>query len=163
MKVAELFEGIDEGDMVGRNPNNGSVRPTTLTWWVGNYNCEKKKLISLKGTPTVVKGFFNCSNNKLTSLEHGPKECESYVCSNNDLTSLHNIHKIISRIDKRLDLWGNPIKSHVLGLLKIKDLKEVELDNIEVEKIINKYLPEGNIIECQSELIEAGFEEYAQL
>jgi hypothetical protein len=57
----------------------------------------------------------------------------------------------------------NPINECVLGLLKIKKLKKVEIDNKEVEAIINKYLPEGNIVECQSELIEAGFDEYAKL
>jgi hypothetical protein len=57
----------------------------------------------------------------------------------------------------------NPIKECILGLLKIKNLTNVTLDNKEVQDIINKYLPEGNIVECQSELIEAGFEEFAKL
>jgi hypothetical protein len=45
----------------------------------------------------------------------------------------------------------------------IKNLKEVKMDNKGIERIIEKYLPLGNIFECQSELIEAGYGEYAKL
>lgn len=79
------------------------------------------------------------------------------------LRTLHNIHKIIGRIEGTINLQDNPISSHILGLCKIKDLKRAMLDNKEVEAIINKYLPEGDIIGCQQELIEDGFDEYAQL
>ena len=58
---------------------------------------------------------------------------------------------------------NNPIESHVLGLLKIKGLQEVRLDDIQLTKIINKYLPLGDLLDCQEELIEAGYEEFAQL
>jgi hypothetical protein len=66
----------------------------------------------------------------------------------------------------------------VLGLLLIKNLSSVTFNQYKsgselnkkldkVNDIINKYLPNtrGNdaVFDCQEELIEAGFEEYAQL
>jgi hypothetical protein len=61
----------------------------------------------------------------------------------------------------------NPIKSHVLGLLLIDGLRRVALDNEEVEAIINDHLrkpmSKQRMINCQNALIDAGYEEYAQL
>jgi hypothetical protein len=48
-------------------------------------------------------------------------------------------------------------------LLKIKNLKWVNLDNSKVEEIVNYYLPGGDIFDCQDDLIKSGFEEYAKL
>jgi hypothetical protein len=62
-----------------------------------------------------------------------------------------------------IDLGNNPILSNVLGLLKIEGLMVVYLLNKEVQAIINKYLPMGDIFKCQEELIEAGFEDYAKI
>ena len=60
-------------------------------------------------------------------------------------------------------------KTPLLGLLKIKNLSEVEIKRINNDdlakgiEIVNKYLPLGNILECQSELIDAGLEDFAKL
>jgi len=62
-----------------------------------------------------------------------------------------------------MDFSFNPIKSSVLGLVKIKGLTEVMFVNKKLEKIMNKYLPLGDIFDCQEELIEAGLEEFAEL
>lgn len=127
------------------------------------YSCNSNKLKSLKGAPQKA-GTFQCSLNTLTTLEGVPSIIDGdFICDDNDLTSLHDIHKQINAIFGKGWFHNNPIKSHVLGLLKIKRLNLVTLDNKEVEEIINKYLPDGDIIECQQELIEAGLEEYAQL
>jgi hypothetical protein len=135
--------------------------PTSVT---GNFYCASNELTSLTGAPASVGGDFSCTSNKLTSLTGAPASVGGdFSCSNNQLTSLKDIHKYIKSIGKTFYLADNPIKSHVLGLLKIKGLKSVELDNKEVEKILNKYLPEGDILDCQQELIEAGFDAYAQL
>jgi hypothetical protein len=107
---------------------------------------------------------FKCFSNRLTSLEGSPEYVDGdFEASDNMFTSLHNIHKIVKTINGELDLMRNPIKSSVLGLLKIKNLDRVLLDNDKVRRIINKYLPEGDIVECQSELIEAGLDEFAKL
>ena len=69
-----------------------------------------------------------------------------------------------------MDFAGTPIKSNVLGLLKIEDLKFVKFDAkiSEVDNIINRHLnksPVGNkrVMEAQSELLDAGLDEFAQL
>ena len=53
----------------------------------GNFWCDFNNLTSLKGSPTIVDGFY-CSN-QITSLEFGPKVVNNngYYCGNNKLTS----------------------------------------------------------------------------
>jgi hypothetical protein len=91
-------------------------------------------------------GNFNCS------------DCTS-------LTSLEGIGvRYLKQIGGKLDLPNCPIKSNVLGLLKIKDLKKVEMDNKIVEEIINRNLNSGRrLSKCKQELIEAGLQEFAKL
>lgn len=133
--------------------------------------------VQIKDMPN---GEFNVSENQLTSFENFPKEARYISARGNKFTTLHNIHKYIHRVPANfgLDLCNNPIESSVLGLLLIKDLPSVSFDNFKggvklnqtldkVNTIINKYLPNtrGNeaVYECQEELIDAGYEEYAQL
>ena len=131
----------------------------------GIFYCSFNKLTSLEGAPSVVNGVFSCSNNKLTSLEGAPSVVKGdFSCFYNNLTSLAGIHKIIKEIHGCADFEKNPIKSSVLGLMRIKGLTKVYLDNKQVEDILNKYLEgDRDIIKCQSELLDAGLEEYAKL
>ena len=128
-----------------------------------NFVCIGHPIKDLKGGPESVLGKMDCGRCQLTSLEGGPKFLEAGRFDNNKLTSLHNIHKQLPSVGYSLSFIDNPIKSHVLGLLKIKGLEIVGLDNQELEAIINKHLPEGNIFDCQAELEDAGLEAYAQL
>ena len=130
-----------------------------------SFSCAYNNLASLKGCPDTVRGWFSCQNNKLTSLEGVPASIgDVFYCRDNYLTSLRGIHKQIKHIGNAAEFAGNPIKSHVLGLLKISGLKTVTLNNTQVQEIINRHL-QGvrDIFACQEELIEAGFEEYAKL
>lgn len=174
MKVDELFEVAASmpppaprnlrklGNLIGYMVAGKTVNPNKS--WSGDFNCVECGLTSLEGAPISTGGYFDCGSNLLTSLEHAPKKIgAAFRCSHNKLTSLHNIHKQIESIDGMFHADHNPIKSHVLGLLKIKKLDWVNMDNIKVMDIINKYLPEGDIVACQQELIEAGLDEYAQL
>jgi hypothetical protein len=130
----------------------------------GGFFCPRNKLVTLEGAPQKVDGDFFCSRNQLTSLEGAPQEVGgNFFCVNNQLTSLKDIHKQIKRVDGSFSAFDNPIKSHVLGLLLIKGITRVVLDNTKVEDIINRYLGTGDIFSAQEELIEAGLEEYAQL
>jgi hypothetical protein len=65
------------------------------------------------------------------------------------------------------DATDNPITSHILGLLLIEGCEEFYMDRYPVRDIINKYLPnkEGRkgLMKCKAELVDAGYEEYAQL
>jgi hypothetical protein len=69
-------------------------------------------------------------------------------------------------------LWAhyNPIKSHVLGVMLIENIKQVNFtlhdDNklFTIETIINTHLEtDRDVYLCQDNLIKAGFAEYAQL
>ena len=110
-----------------------------------------------------VNGDVNLYNKKLTSIpvQFGSVG-EDFDCSYNNLTSFHNIHKIIKSIGEEFLCDDHKIKSHILGLLLIKNLKQI-YGIKDVENIINKYLPLGDIHLCQEELIQAGFPEYAKL
>jgi hypothetical protein len=152
----------------------------------GHFNCAYNKLTSLKGGPKTVRRDFFCGGNQLTSLIGSPEtiggDFSCYdnsltsldgitphlpyglYCRENNLTSLKGIHKQIKQIDGIAIFTLNPIKSHVLGLLKISGLTKVEFDNKEVKDILNKHLKgDKDIFACQEELIEAGFPEFAQL
>jgi hypothetical protein len=71
---------------------------------------------------------------------------------------------MIKHIGDTIYLNKNPIKSHILGLLKIDGLNEVKLDNKVAEEIINRELDENrSILSAIRDLTEAGLEEFAKL
>ena len=132
----------------------------------GSFWCFNNRLVTLKGAPSSVGGCFYCDDNQLTSLEGVPSHVGGdFNCQNNELTSLKGIHAQIKEIGGRCLAANNPIKSHVLGLLLIKGITNVSLDNTEVQDILNKHLGKGRagMLQAQEELIEAGLEEYAKL
>lgn len=141
----------------------------------GNFVCAGNSLKTLDGGPEYVGGNYSCTGGELTSLEGIAKEIGGCLdLSDNNLTSLKDLHKQILRIasnrkiiirpDVNLDVTGNPIKSRVLGLLKIKGMKNVLMDNVAVQAIINKHLNgDRDIFACQEELEDMGFPEYAKV
>ena len=186
MKLQELYEG-KELKVSDLKIGSATQRKTweTRGFWPGSFNCSLKGLTSLEGSPTDVRDSFNCGNNSIKTLEHAPTliggdfycyDCSltnlvgapktvygDFYCRLNKLTNLKGIHKLIDEIGENFVADANPFKSHMLGLLKIRKLKKVILDNKQVERILNKYLPEGDLLACQQELIDAGFEDFAQL
>ena len=132
----------------------------------GGFYCSHNTLTSLEGAPSHVDGNFYCSDNELASLEGAPSHVGgSFYCSSNKLRSLKDAHKHITEIKGEFYAVVNPINSHVLGLLLIKGVTEVRLDNGQVEEILNRHLGKGRagMLMAQEELIEAGLEEFAQL
>lgn len=137
---------------------------------LGDFHGDHNKLTSLEGVPAHIQGDLVLHNNNISSLEGGPTNVGGSVyLGNNKLESLKGIHKRIMHIGSRLYVENNPIKSHVLGLLRIKGLREVSFPSSDpryrvVEKIINKYLAgDRDIFVCQEELESAGVGEFAQL
>ncbi len=130
----------------------------------GNLICVGSGLRSLEGCPEIIHGEFTCSRNNLVSLQHGPRHVEgNFDCSDNPLTSLEYLPAII----------GGYVKipwSKDLPLLRLVRYRSVYLYNkLSLngpqklpEKILSKYTsPEAtrrDIIVCQKELIDAGFE-----
>ena len=156
MKLKELFEA-EERSILSDMGKQEDPYPR-------DFYCADN-LTSLEGAPSVVNGYFSCAGNKLTSLAGAPSVVNGdFYCFNNKLTSLAGIHKIIKEIHGVADFYDNPIESNVLGLMRIKGLTKVYLDNRQVMDILNKYLRgDRDIIKCQSELQDAGFEEFAKL
>ena len=133
---------------------------------IGNTN-----LTSLEGLANSNVSILYCQECSLTSLEGAPNILKRLECDDNPIVSLKGIHKIIEEING-IGLFPDSIESNILGLLKIKNLKKIQFANKgilkkdEISEIINKYLPNpspSQIIDCQNELIDAGFEEYAEL
>jgi len=143
----------------------------------GNFYCSFNQLTSLQYCPSEVNGNFYCSFNQLTSLQYCPSKVKGdFYFTNNQLTSLKDIHKLFSNggyIKGKISFHGNPIKSHILGLMLIPELKSI--DNIEKIKdeqlklactIINKHLEEGSnrdVFACQEELIDNDLKDFAEL
>lgn len=118
-------------------------------------------LISLEGMPKNLPGFlslYKCPN--LKSLDGISKTMSSL---NTDIESLEGISDLIDKCWDGISIDCMKVKRGGLGLLLIKS-GEWFLNNItEPFEIIEKYSGTDNIIECQSELIEAGYEDYAVL
>lgn len=143
-----------------------------------DFLCNNCSLTSLKGAPEIAKSFL-CGNNQLKSLVGGPHTVESYNCASNLLTSLIGAPLIASTyfscINNPLDsLEGLPEKYLLVYLSYSTDLpllrlvgRKSRIHNIfdsglhPINTIFNKYVgspSRQNIIACQKELIDAGYE-----
>lgn len=126
-----------------------------------------EKLISLKGCPKEVKRHFGINSPKISSFEYFPKifgRACTITCSG--FTSLVGIGDVIDSVNGAFSFDEDAIKTGGLGLLQIQGIKDFGWRAAGINNafdIIIRYLGTDNIIECQSELIEAGFEEYAVL
>ena len=98
-------------------------------------------------------------------------ETDFFLEDNFKADNFKNIHKHFIKINGELFFSGLQIKSHILGLLKIRGLTNISMGGPfrvkygwTLQDIMNKYLEgDRDLIACQQELIEAGYEEYAQL
>ncbi len=62
----------------------------------GCFECQRNRLISLKGAPQKVAGFFDCHENSLVSLEGAPKEVGgSFYCYQNYLATMDGAPQVI--------------------------------------------------------------------
>ena len=146
-EIKNLTEAAEK-NLFGFKINGTEItKDTPNEVWIGDFNCWSNGLKSLEYCPKIVNGNFNCSDNKLKSLK--------------------GIHKQLHQINGTFFARGNPIVSNVIGILLVKGCKKIHINNEEVEAILNKYLPNTSgmlsVLECQSELIEAGYEDYAEL
>ena len=69
---------------------------------IGDFECDRNQLITLKGSPKSVVGNFDCSGNQLTSLEYCPESVGgNFDCHSNQLTSLEGLPEIGGYINCR--------------------------------------------------------------
>ena len=106
----------------------------------GDFDFFNNQLKSLEGCPQIVGGDFSCIKNK-------------------ELTSLARINFYVHEINgaSGADFSGCPIKSNVLGILKIRGLKKVKFDDKQLEEIMNRHLPMGDSTDCIDDLLDAGY------
>jgi hypothetical protein len=154
--------GVIKGDFYCRDLHNLESLEGAPTEVTGDFSCSNcLKLTSLKGAPTKVGGYFKCNVcTSLTSLEGAPTIVKgSFGCSNcENLTKLSHI-----KSTETLFINDTPI-TNLLYVFKIEGLKEIETGNNKLDEIINKHLAgDRDIMDCQEELIEAGFRKYARL
>lgn len=142
----------------------------------GGFDCSHNNIRSFDGAPKKVNGNFKASNCKfLSDINDIPEYIKSdlYLDDCESLMSLKDIHKHLKKMGYGNGYGGcvhayrSGIKSHVLGLLLIDGCNQFNHHDDTVSRIMNKYLSQPftphRVYECQDELIEAGFEEYAQL
>ena len=163
---------FEDGTFYGNNLELTSLEgaPTEIVGPVKTafFCCYCNKLPSLQYAPVKVDGSFDCSVNLLTSLKYSPTSvgCD-FECEENKLTSLEGIHKQIKKIKGKFYAPDNKLESHLLGLILIDGITRIEIDNKDIEEILNRHLQQTNkklaMLQCQQELIDAGFEEAAQL
>jgi hypothetical protein len=124
-----------------------------------------KKLTSLEGCPDKIEGSLNSmSNINLTSLAGCPrvirKNLNLAFCSG--IKSFDNLPEQASTISIH-SVTKEPIP--LLLFLKVQGLSEIIGLPTNAEKVIKKYIGKpmtnARIIQCQSELIDAGLEEWA--
>jgi hypothetical protein len=130
----------------------------------GNFVCSRNSLTSLQGSPSSVGGDFLCTHNNLTSLQGMAQTIDLvFRCSNNPLESLDGLSESFRGriyLDYNSDM-------PILKLLRCEAIYFSLLDPIHglVEDILNKYCGDkfsrSNILKCQKELIQNGFESNA--
>jgi len=164
----DLFKYITEEVII-----NGSTIRVLSDFEMWRYDDpENLKILPPPPKLHMVSGYIDISNCSFNSLPAWLPEViggSLRVRNCKNLTSISHIHNTIHSC-KKIDFVGSPIKSSVLGLLKIEDLKFVKFDVkiSAVDNIINRHLnqsPVGNkrVMEAQSELLDAGLDEFAQL
>lgn len=137
----------------------------------GKFSIYQNDVTSLQGMPKEVTHMCEINNNKIKSMDNFNCKVGSLNASNLPLTNLKNIHKQISMFDysgSTVQTWfrvvETPLQSNILGLLLVKGLEVVYLDNLKVQDILNHHLNKDRDINlCQEDLIEAGYPEFAKL
>lgn len=137
-----------------------------------DFDISHNDLTTLDGCPHTVNGHFSCSwNPRLTSLEGMPSYIgKEFLMLGCNITSLRGINEHLCGMGRGGVFycdWGS-ITEGGLGLILIENLYRIVNCSTVKEKapfqIIKKYLGRpDDIFECQAELIEQGYEAYAQL
>lgn len=134
-------------------------------------NCPKLK--NLVGAPVAVNGSVKLSSLKnLQSLEGAPKQITRLELSDlPQIDTLEYFHQLFPTINGTISLDKMTIKpSGVLGFLRVNGLRQIYNNNVypnKVIEIVNSYLQDSTkkrkMLDCQAELTEAGFDDYATI
>lgn len=165
---------IDVGQNVDLSHKDINYFPVKFRKIHGYFDCSWNNLKSLRGAPDEATVFYCSSNPQLKSYEFMPAKIHiDFCCGGDAITSLADFDWSGIEIGETIFLDSKKIIRGGLGLILIKgnistirntsDYNDVNPLTQPFE-IIQRYLGKPNdIFDCQNELIEAGFEEYAQL
>ena len=170
-------DGVFKCNMLGLTTLENSPKIVT-----SNFNCSHNELKSLEYGPEVVGGEYWCINNELTTLSGSPEKTHGFFCSKNQLKSLEGGPL---EVTKEFNCRENPLTSlkgmpervgeiFILGwndnlpLLSLLKYNRVSVHfNNTVDDILEKYVGKKPlrpaIIQCQKDLIDAGFKGNALL
>lgn len=184
MKIEHLYESTVKsliGQYVEENDEPTLIDENTPhKAWKSGFECTHEDIESLIGCPHEVKGDLDFTSNKIKNLAGISKTIRGNLwLSNNPIESLKDIAKNIKYIKGKVILRNCPVKSNILGLLKIDGLTGVLVNNnnphdpdkklMRAVVIINKYLDRRTpndtqlLYECQDALIDAGLEDFAEM
>lgn len=183
-KIQSFLEKVkNEFDTISLNEDKRTLISTDfeqLQKFIEDFETEHKGLKIHKGS------HYDTGTETIHDFSRLPSVIETDLILNNncEFDSLKGIHKHFTKINGCILCDGRKIKSHILGVVKIKGVTDLSLGadwrksfegtktphkGFEFGEIMKKYLPAsrgykgGDILDCQDALIEAGFEEYAQL
>ena len=158
----------------------------------GDFSCHSCKLITLENSPVSVGRDYNCGYNLITSYQHAPREvgnrfwgyenpkvtsleflpstAKVYDLEKIGVTSFHGIKGIIKHAESIIySSKNNKPPTHIMGLLLIKGLKEVDIGDRRLNQMIMKFITAAqkthrpDIPMFQEELIAAGYVDQAQM
>ncbi len=132
--------------------------PFTFGTVDGVFDCSNLGLKSLEGSPRTVKSSFTCNKNQLTSLEGGPIEVTgAYFCIQNDLQTLAGLP---SKAGHFIVAWQPNLP--LLRLVATPYVTSLYNGSDDITNLIRRHHDNGggrsDIIACQKELIDAGYE-----
>jgi hypothetical protein len=136
---------------------------------VAGFDVSHCDLKSMKNFPLECCGNFRAAYNKFTSIEELPSCAHSIDLRYNPMKSFEGIG---TKVKSCKLIWMPAIESHMLGVLQIKDLRNLYIQTIDMSmdayrafQIVLKYIDpkKRNILRCQRELFDNDLLPYAQL
>lgn len=136
----------------------------------GNFYCDNNILPTLKYAPTAIEGDFYCGQNTITRIETSTRihVGNQFVLFNDgsreiDIEGIHNT--IVAAHSVKIP--GPNISRGGLGILLIKGISEITIDREQnLSRIFNRFIPlesVDSILQCQEQLIDAGYYKYAKV
>lgn len=131
-------------------------------------------LKDFEGVPKDISRDFNVSllNNIIEELKDFPETIGGSCNLSVGIKSFHNIHKYCKSVNNSFYINSSKLESSILGLLLVKNVTDYlygDRSNKDASQSIvilrNHYKADGSgdILECQEELIENGFKQFAKL
>lgn len=182
--VAELLSA-NEIDIEQTRSFDVSAREITSLYGcpkhiTSNFYCSCNYLTSLQFGPTQIDGVFFCDGNDLSSLEYAPRKIgtgkktwiqnatTASFSDNRRITSFIGIDEIFDSIYGNISMDNLSIAEGGLGWMLVEGVRNLfpgkntsyRIPMLIINDSINLNL---TVYDCQRELIEKGYEEFAQL